>query len=107
MAGENPHMPKEGEGTVWLFLAYVNRIFYKKKKKILMDKADVGKYSYYIFNQRISGLFAPFSGTLQADRIRTVLPDAMIKKKPVHHKKRPPDRMARESSWLLVPLLQV
>lgn len=62
-----------------------------------MDKADVGKYSYYIFNQRISGLFAPFSGTLQADRIRTVLPDAMIKKGPAHHKKRPPDRMVRES----------
>ena len=45
-----------------------------------MDKADVGKYSYFIFNQSISGLTIVNAETLQSDRISTVLPDAMIKR---------------------------
>ena len=89
--GVNTHIPKEGEGTSWLFLAYVNRIFIflKKRKNFLMDKEDVGKYSYYIFNQSINGLTIANAGTFQSDRISTALADAMIKKGLAHHKKDP------------------
>lgn len=64
--GETPHA-EEGGGYFVAIPRLCESGFYikKKEKNFLMGKAAVGKYSYYIFNQSISGLAIANAETLK------------------------------------------